>query len=108
MERHNLFVQTTPDLFTDAPEASSQVEIKVTPEDLQVRRERQTFTRLEKTGAVLFTVRTYMQPLAELEEEEAMAFKEQVQSWSDEIKVYKGGDVWGGAFDEWCEKRFEQ
>lgn len=70
-----------------------------------MRRERQTFTRLEKTGAVLFTVRTYMQPLEDLGEEEAVAFVHQVKSWEDEIKAYKGWDVWGDAFSEWCEKR---
>ncbi|TVY53673.1 hypothetical protein LCER1_G004114 [Lachnellula cervina] len=71
-----------------------------------VRRERQTFTRLEKTGAVLFTVRTYMQPLEDLEDEEAAALIHQVRGWEEEIRVYKGWDVWGGAFEEWCEKRF--
>ena len=109
MERTNLFIQSNPHLFSDAPETPSDREgeaKKIMPEDLRVRRERQTFTRLEKTGAVLFTVRTYMQPLEDLEEEEAVALVHQVRGWEEEIRVYKGWDVWGKAFSEWCEKRF--
>jgi hypothetical protein len=105
MERTNLFIQSSPQLFTDAPETPAGREKKTTPEDLRVRRERQTFTRLEKTGAVLFTVRTYMPPLEDLEDEAAVALINQVQSWEEEIRVYKGWDVWGEAFGEWCEKR---
>lgn len=106
MERTNLFIQADPYLFSDAPEISTGHEKRTIPKDLQVRRERQTFTRLEKTGAVLFTVRTYMQPLEDLEDEEAVALIHQVRGWEEEIRVYKGWDVWGGAFEEWCEKRF--
>ncbi|TVY89513.1 hypothetical protein LAWI1_G002248 [Lachnellula willkommii] len=106
MERTNLFIQSDPSLFSDAPEIPTGHEKRKMPQDLQVRRERQTFTRLEKTGAVLFTVRTYMQPLEDLEDEEAVALIHQVRGWDEEMRVYKGWDVWGGAFEEWCEKRF--
>jgi len=88
MERTNLFIQSSQHLFTDAPETPSKQ--KATPEDLRVRRERQTFTRLEKTGAVLFTVRTYMQSLEDLEDEEALALIHQVRGWEEEIRMYKG------------------
>ncbi|TVY46352.1 hypothetical protein LOCC1_G003615 [Lachnellula occidentalis] len=108
MERTNLFIQSNPDLFSDAPEIPAGHEKRTMPQELQVRRERQTFTRLEKTGAVLFTVRTYMQPLDDLEDEEAVALIHQVRGWEEEIKVYKGWDVWGQAFEKWCEKRFRR
>ncbi len=100
MERTNLFIQTTPDLFMDAPEATPNA--TVTPKDLMVRRERQTFRRLEKTGAVLFTVRTYMGPITNLSNGELRALRSQVMGWEDNIRRYKGGDIWGPPLDAWC------
>lgn len=102
MERTNLFIQTTPDLFQDAPEEVS--EERITANRLMVRRERQTFTRLAKTGAVLFTVRTYMTPLVELGVEELKALKSQVMGWEEEIRVYKGWGIWGEPLLGWCEE----
>lgn len=65
MERSNLFIQTTPILFQDTPEPPRSPTHPLTASDIYVRRERQTFTRLPKSGAVLFTVRTYMEGLME-------------------------------------------
>jgi hypothetical protein len=104
MERTNLFIQTTPDLFQDSPEAVSRDEV-IRPERLMVRRERQTFMRLVNSGAVLFTVRTYITPLVELGVEELRALKSQVLGWEDEIRIYKGWDVWGEALMRWCDER---
>ncbi|KAJ8061270.1 hypothetical protein OCU04_010335 [Sclerotinia nivalis] len=61
MERSNLFIQTTPILFQDTPEPPRSPSHPLTASDIHVRRERQTFTRLPRSGAVLFTVRTYME-----------------------------------------------
>jgi hypothetical protein len=102
MERTNLFIQTTPDLFQDAPEAATE-EI-IMPKRLMVRRERQTFTRLANSGAVLFTVRTYMTPLVELGLEELKALKGQVMGWEEEIRVYKGWRIWGKPLLRWCDE----
>ena len=104
MERTNLFIQTTTDLFQDSPEAVSSDEV-IRPERLMVRRERQTFMRLVNSGAVLFTVRTYITPLVELGVEELRALKSQVLGWEDEIRVYKGWDIWGEALMRWCDER---
>lgn len=103
MERTNLFIQTTSELFQDAPEPVPVVPVK--PRDLMVRRERQTFRRLEKTGAVLFTVRTYMSPMINLGNEELKALKSQVAGWEDEVRSYKGGDLWGPPLDAWCQEK---
>ncbi|KAF8867146.1 hypothetical protein BDZ45DRAFT_700125 [Acephala macrosclerotiorum] len=102
MERTNLFVQTTPDLFQDAPEAPPSKPL--TARDLIVRRERQTFIRLEKTDAVLFTVRTYLQPMIELGEEEVRALRSQIMGWEEEVRLYKGYGIWGEALMRWCEQ----
>jgi hypothetical protein len=103
MERTNLFIQTTPDLFQDAPEKITEGEI-IMPKRLMVRRERQTFMRLANTGAVLFTVRTYMTPLVELGVEELKALKSQVMGWEEEIRVYKGWGIWGEPLLRRCDE----
>lgn len=104
MERTNLFIQTTSDLFQDSPEVVSSDEV-IRPERLMVRRERQTFMRLVKSGAVLFTVRTYMTLLVELGAEELRALKSQVLGWEDEIRVYKGWGIWGESLMKLCDER---
>jgi hypothetical protein len=98
MERHPLFVQTVPELFqasalsSATPSRSSSTnsfdnalhtfvipepeEVKITASDVKLRRERQTFMRLPISGAVLFTVHTYLTPLIELEKEEVTALCE--------------------------------
>ena len=108
MERYNLFIQTTTQLFQDGPAAPPPSPVLLRPEHVTIRRERQTFTRLEKSGAVLFTVRTYMQPLAELVGEELEGLLSQIRGWEGEMKTYKGWDHWGGVVEEWCESQMRQ
>jgi hypothetical protein len=98
MERYNLFIQASSDLFMDAPEIAHP---STTPECLYVRRERQTFRRLPKSQAVLFTVRTFMKPLVDLDENEAVALRQQVGGWEGLSRRYKGSEAWGNAFAEW-------
>ncbi|KAL2062994.1 hypothetical protein VTL71DRAFT_6066 [Oculimacula yallundae] len=106
MERTNVFIQTTPHLFQDAPDALDNMqETVLTLDDLKIRRERQTFTRLEHTGAVLFTVRTFMEPLYQLGDDELSALRHQVLGWDEEVRVYKGGDIWGPLLMQYCEER---
>ncbi|PBP20679.1 hypothetical protein BUE80_DR008585 [Diplocarpon rosae] len=103
MERTNVFIQSTPDLFQDAPETVPDTGVAV--HELMVRRERQTFTRLERTGAVLFTVRTYMEPLAQLCDDQLRALRSQVLGWEEEVRKYKGSDIWGPSLTSLCEER---
>lgn len=138
MERHTLFVQTTPDLFQNDSLCSSanafnrtagQALPAVSPSEIldgshnfisdqaphetdiqasgsgpaskpcslseiYIRRERQTFMRLSKSDAILFTVRTFMTPLTSLGDEELTAFVEQARGWGDEMAAYKGREQW--------------
>jgi Protein of unknown function (DUF3445) len=64
--------------------------------EIFIRRERQTFTRLPTSNAILFTVRTYMKPLTSLGDEELAAFVEQAEHWGDDIATYKGREQWWG------------
>ncbi|KAI9644555.1 hypothetical protein NHQ30_006576 [Ciborinia camelliae] len=100
MERSNLFIQTTPILFQDAPERARSA---LRASEIYVRRERQTFTRLATSGAVLFTVRTYMERLVDLEAAELEALRRQIAGWEAETARYKGIANWGGVLVGWCE-----
>jgi hypothetical protein len=106
MDRTNLFIQTTAELFQDAPESPSEQILDLG--QIIVRRERQTFTRLGKSDAVLFTVRTYMQPLTELGIEEVRALKSQILGWEEEIRVYKGWSIWGEVVVGYCDERIRK
>ena len=108
VERYNLFIQTTNELFQDGLEIPPPSPLILRAEHITVRRERQTFTRLKKTGAVLFTVRTYMQPLTDLTGEEVEGLMSQIQGWEREMKSYKGWDHWGRVVEEWCETKLAQ
>ena len=106
MERTNLFIQTNPNLFWNAPEGDTcERAADVTLGEITVRRERQTFTRLPKSNAVLFTVRTYMTPLVELGDDELSALRGQIAGWEDEMKVYKAHHLWGEKLQQWCEEK---
>ena len=108
MERYNLFIQTTNELFQDGPQDPPPSPVLLRPEHITVRRERQTFTRLEKSGGVLFTVRTYMQPLTELTGEEVGGLLSQIRGWEGEMKTYKGWQHWGRVVEKWCESQLAQ
>jgi hypothetical protein len=105
MERSNLFIQTSPALFQDGPEEMLRALSPLNATDVIVRRERQTFTRLPKSNAVLFTVKTYMVPLVELGDEELLALRSQLWGWEEEIRAYTGWGVWGEKVEAHCEER---
>ena len=59
----------------------------VTPEMIVFRTERQTLRRLPKTGAILFTIRTYTTPVVKLAQEPGVASRlaSAVRSWPDVV-----------------------
>ncbi|KAF7951741.1 hypothetical protein EAE96_007040 [Botrytis aclada] len=108
MERSNLFIQATPILFQDIPEATPYPSSPLTPSDIYIRRERQTFTRLPKSNAVLFTVRTYMEKLVDLNIADAEAMAKQIRGWDGELARYKGVGIWGDVTLGYCDGRVEE
>jgi len=149
MERHTLFVQTTPDLFQNESLCSSSNLLKPSPNrttsisgqtedcdgnhssisnhnpeetatqgpidnfaskrcslsEIYVRRERQTFTRLSTSDAILFTVRTFMTPLTSLGDKELTALVEQARGWGGEMAAYKGREQWWDTVLQYQEER---
>ena len=69
-----------------------------------MRRERQTFRRLPRSGAIVFTVRTYMIPLLSLGAEEVKGLRSQIRSWEGNMAVYKGVASWGELVLGWCDE----
>jgi Protein of unknown function (DUF3445) len=103
MERSNWFVQTNTSLYHPSPLASTPdptLEIG----DIKIRTECQTFRRLPKTGAVLFTVRTFMTDLCELSREELANFAGTVRDMSEETRNYKGVEHWGPVALAYCDE----
>ena len=87
--RSSFFVQTTPTLFHPKPlPTSATTTLRVS--DLIIRHERQTFRRLPKSNAILFTVRTYLDYLVDLGEEDLADFAAAVRAWPDNLASYKG------------------
>lgn len=110
MERSNYFVEVKrPDedlfetlyrpttLFEDNPNPS--------PEDIVIRRERQTFRRLPRTGTLVFGVKTFLTTMDELPMQELRNLAKEIKSWPDYVGEYKGREVWGAKALEFCEKR---
>jgi len=65
-----------------------------TPETLRLRTERQTLRRLPISGAIIFTIRTYVIPLEELGRERGVPGRlaSSMRGWPVEVGEYKGKD----------------
>lgn len=75
------------------------------------RSERQTLRRLPRTGAVVFTIRTYFVPVTEIVKEPYVPGRlaSAVRSWGDDVAKYKGKQRYGKVLLEYLdEKHAEQ
>ncbi len=62
----------------------------VKPVNVTLRQERQTLRRLPKTGAIVFTVRTYVEPVTELVKEIGVPGRmaSAIRSWPEDVAEY--------------------
>ncbi|KAF7289400.1 hypothetical protein HMN09_01333300 [Mycena chlorophos] len=69
----------------------------VTAQNIRLRTERQTLRRLPRSGAIVFTIRTYLFPVEELACEPGIAarFASAVRSWPEDVRQYKGEGRYG-------------
>lgn len=109
VSRHNFFVQADDILFQADPFPAT---LAAPPDitDLRIRHERQTLRRLPKTGVILFTVRTYLTPLYDLEDdpESLREFLGAVRAFPEPIAKYKNRHLWGEVVEQWCEAKLEK
>ncbi|KZT50556.1 hypothetical protein CALCODRAFT_180602 [Calocera cornea HHB12733] len=68
-------------------------------EDVHFRTERQSLRRMPRSGAVLFTVRTYIEPMTKLAQEPGVPGRlaSSVRSFPDDIFVYKAAHLYRDA-----------
>jgi dimethylamine monooxygenase subunit A len=88
--RRNWSIHDDPTLHLPRPTPPRPVE---PPTGLWLRSERQTLSRLPRTGAVLFTIGTQQVPLSVLADRPdlATAMADAIEAWSEDMRAYKGG-----------------
>lgn len=69
------------------------------------RSERQSLRRLPKSGAVVFTIRTYFVPVMEIAREPGVPGRlaSAVRSWGDDVARYKGRERYGDVLLEYLD-----
>jgi hypothetical protein len=74
------------------------------------RSERQTLRRLPKSGAVVFTIRTYFMPVTKIAEEDYVPGRlaSAVRSWDDKVCAYKGREMYGDVLLAYLDEKHEQ
>lgn len=68
----------------------------LTIDEIHFRSERQSLRRLPKSKALLFTVRTYFEPVTKIAEEPHVPGRlaEAIRNWTDDVAYYKGKKHW--------------
>ncbi|KAL9053266.1 MAG: hypothetical protein Q9162_004874 [Coniocarpon cinnabarinum] len=106
MLRNNYFIQVDDELAwspsigsEDLPELEGwkAAEWNRAVEHHWFRSERQSLSRLPRTGAVVFTIRTYFHPITEVAREPYVPGRlaSAVRSWGDDVSRYKGKERYG-------------
>lgn len=95
-----LFLQDPRDFFHGCTD-------DIRPENIIVRRERQTFRRLPRSDAVLFTVKTTLTPLPELSDEDLAGAASEMKLWPEEIAQYKGREHFEKQLLDYCHSTFD-
>ncbi|PWY66434.1 hypothetical protein BO70DRAFT_374717 [Aspergillus heteromorphus CBS 117.55] len=70
------------------------------------RSERQSLRRLPRTGAVVFTIRTYFEPVTAIAREPGVPGRlaSAVRSWGEDVARYKGREKYGGVLLEFLDR----
>ena len=107
LERRNWSLVTSLDLFLPSAEPLRAALLQQSQEEigaaLHVRRERQTIRRLPQTGGVLFTIRIWIEPLADLFIDPsrraafARAWDRLMSAQGDEFRTYKRLELFDAA-----------
>ncbi|ORY13866.1 hypothetical protein BCR34DRAFT_599636 [Clohesyomyces aquaticus] len=113
MERSTFFIQTNPSSFPLREILFIQSgknffpgnRWNLVPDDILIRRERQTFRRLPKSDMIVFTVKTSLENLTDLSMDERPKLVKEIKAWPEDIAVFKGRDIWARAVIGFCEGR---
>ncbi|KAK2768226.1 hypothetical protein FQN54_000078 [Arachnomyces sp. PD_36] len=74
------------------------------------RSERQSLRRLPRSGAIVFTIRTYFEPITKVADEPYVPGRlaSAVRSWGDDVSRYKGKERYGDVLLEYLDKKHEE
>ncbi|KPM34255.1 hypothetical protein AK830_g12312 [Neonectria ditissima] len=116
--RNNYFIQVDDALawsWSIGGEDDATVSWSTAQEDKPIdnhyfRSERQSLRRLPKTGAVVFTVRTYFMPVTEMAREDYVPGRlaSAVRSWDGAVSVYKGREKYGTVLLDYLDAEHEK
>ena len=116
--RHNYFIQVDDALawsHSIGSEDSSHVSWNTAEKNKAVenhyfRSERQSLRRLPRSGAVVFTIRTYFEPVTEIVREPYVPGRlaSAVRSWGEDVARYKGRERYGEVLLEYLDRKHEE
>lgn len=99
------------DSFTHAHPAYQPSRPTPMPSTIRLRSERQTLRRLPRTGAILFTVRTYLTPVEKFDKEPGVVKRlaGALRGWGEDIGRYKGavGGGWWNVLLDYLDKSWD-
>ncbi|RJE17663.1 hypothetical protein PHISCL_09997, partial [Aspergillus sclerotialis] len=74
------------------------------------RSERQSLRRLPKSGGVVFTIRTYFEPVTEIVKEPFVPGRlaSAIRSWGDDVSRYKGKEKYEEVLLEFLDRKHEE
>lgn len=74
------------------------------------RSERQSLRRLPRSGGVIFTIRTYFEPITKIAQEPGVPGRlaSAVRSWGDDVSKYKGRERYGEVLLEYLDGEHEK
>ena len=115
--RNNYFLQaddglawshTAPPEDSESPRSEAWVAAPESKpiDNVYFRSERQSFRRLPRSGGVVFTIRTYFEPITEIAKEPGVPGRlaSGVRSWGDDVSKYKGKEKYGDVLLEYLDE----
>ncbi|KAL4866434.1 hypothetical protein BDV12DRAFT_187398 [Aspergillus spectabilis] len=116
--RNNYFIQVDENLpwsYSIGSEDAESVSWNTAQKDKAIshhyfRSERQSLRRLPRTGAVVFTIRTYFEPITDVASEDYLPGRlaSAIRSWGEDVSRYKGREKYGDVLLEYLDKRHEE
>lgn len=102
IQRNNLVIQPVEDIFQIVPFESNPKCSSI--DQVHIRTELQSLTRLPRSQAIIFTVRTYLTSVTALQEEPAQleALWDHIRHFPSDVADYKCRHLWGDVFEEFC------
>lgn len=100
IQRNNLFIQPVGEIFHIVPFENNPKCSSI--DEVHIRTELQSLTRLPRSQANIFTVRTYLTPATALRDEPAQleALWDHITHFPPDIAEYKCRHLWGDVFEE--------